>query len=315
MKKFLLLFLFPAIVFGQDAFSKKPAEKESTLSTDVTINEDVKGTLLMPENQANKTLVILLTGSGPNDRDGNSMMTKNDSHKQLAQALQKEGIATYRYDKRTATRLKERRSVDDIKFQDFVTDASSVINHFVDDKRFDKIYMAGHSQGSLVAMLALNDEVDGFISIAGPGETIDKSIIQQVGAQSPGLDKQVETVFNKMKAQDSLVTDYPAYLNSIFNPSLQPFMKEWMSHDPALVISKLELPVLIVNGDQDTQIDIKQAKLLHTAAPQADYYIIKDMNHVLKKVGSDPLENAKSYSDPNFPLHEELVQRIVDFVK
>jgi pimeloyl-ACP methyl ester carboxylesterase len=316
MRYLILLICLPLLATAQNTFSKSGGQPENkTGSQVVDINENVKGTLLIPDINNQVPLVILLTGSGPNDRDGNSSMTKNDSHKQLANALNQSDIATYRYDKRTVTWIKQRKDAGSIRLTDFVTDAQSIIEHFKDDDRFSKIFLAGHSQGSLVAMLAASPEVDGFISIAGAADPIDQIIVQQVGAQAPGLDKQVSELFEKMKNQDSLVKDVPPYLMSIFNPGVQPFMKEWIQYDPKEILATMEMPTLIINGDQDTQVDTVQADKLASALPDAQVVIIKGMNHVLKEVNEDPLEAAKSYVDPNFPLHPELVAVISDFVK
>ena len=316
MNKFLLFLLVPVFSFAQNTFEMKAKKAPATLGTTIDINEFIKGTLLtVSETDAQVPLVILFTGSGPNDRNGNSMMTRNDSHKQLALALQEQKIATYRYDKRSFTFVSERKTSNDISFDDFVTDAKTVVAHFADDKRFSKIILAGHSQGSLVAMLAMDNNIDGFISIAGPADAIDETIVQQVAMQAPGLDKELEQVFTQMKSQDSLVSKINPYLLSIVGPQIQPFMKSWMKYDPKVIITDLDIPVLIVNGTRDRQVDVTQARKLHEASPVSKLVIIEGMDHVFKKVGDDDVEAAKSYQDPSFPLHPKLVSSIVEFVK
>ena len=314
MKRFILfLVLAPSIALGQDTFSKGKAPS-TTDPTELNINSNVQGTLLLPDGKEKIPLVILLTGSGPNDRNGNSTMTRNDSHKQLAQALLANGLATYRYDKRSYTQIKKRKIDPNTSFDDFVIDAKAVIAYFENDKRFSEIILAGHSQGSLVAMLAMNESVDGFISLAGPAETIDKTIVRQIAAQAPGLDKEAEAIFTKMKSQKELVTDVPPYLMTIAGKEIQPFMKSWMVHDPITEIKKITIPVLIINGTRDRQVDVKDAHMLHDAKPDAQLFIINDMDHLFKLVGPDEVVAAKSYNDPSFPLHESLVPAIVKFV-
>ncbi len=312
---FLVLSLIPAISFGQNTFAKGTNPTDKKDPTELNINNNVYGTLLIPENETQVPLVILFTGSGPNDRNGNSTMTRNDSHKQLAQALFQNKIATYRYDKRTFTQIKKGKPDPNTSFDDFVKDAEAVINHFTADKRFSKIILAGHSQGSLVAMLAMKEKIAGFISLAGPAETIDKTIVRQIAGQAPGLDKQAQEIFYKMKAQDGLVNDVPVYLLSILGPSIQPFMKSWMIYDPITEIKKLSIPVLLINGTRDRQVDVADAKMLQEAKPDAQLLIIKDMGHLFKKVPADDVIAAKSYNDPSFPLHEELVPAMVTFIQ
>lgn len=318
MNKFfllLLLLLLPLFSIAQDAFKMEAKKPQSHLGTTVNINEFVKGSLLLPEVSEKAPLVILLTGSGPNDRNGNSMMTRNDSHKQLAIALQENGIATYRYDKRSFTLVSERKPTDDISFNDFVTDAKSVIAHFENDDRFSNIILVGHSQGSLIAMLAMSDAIDGFVSIAGPADPIDQSIIEQVAAQAPGLDKELQKIFTQMKSQDSVVTDINPYLMSIVAPQIQPFMKSWMAYNPQEIIKGINVPVLLINGTRDRQVNQSQAQKLHEALPESELIIITGMDHLFKKVGDDDIEAAKSYTDPSFPLHPQLLNSIVTFVK
>ncbi|SCX87009.1 hypothetical protein SAMN05192588_0015 [Nonlabens sp. Hel1_33_55] len=314
MKKFLLLFLVPCFVMAQDAFKMEKRDAEVNPTT-LDLNEFIKGTLLIPETTEPVPLVLLFTGSGPNDRNGNSMMTRNDSHKQLANVLLENNIASYRYDKRSFTLVKERKPTDDISFDDFVTDAQTVVANFTDDQRFSKIILAGHSQGSLVAMLAIDENVDGFVSIAGPADPIDEIIVQQIAAQAPGLDKEAAAVFAQMKTQDSVVTKVNPYLTSIVGPGIQPFMKSWMVYNPKVLISDLNIPVLIINGNRDRQVDPSQAKILHEALPASQLFIIEGMDHIFKKVGDDDIEAAKSYTDPSFPLHPEFVSTLINFVK
>jgi len=242
-------------------------------------------------------------------------MTKNDGHKQLAQALLKEGIATYRYDKRVVTQIKKRNVDPNMSFEDFLKDARDVVAYFETDNRFSKLYIAGHSQGSLVGMLAVNKNINGFISLAGPGEIIDKVIVSQIAKQSPGLDTIAQATFNKMRNQEEIVEDVNPYLIQFQGPQVQPFMKSWMVYDPAIEIAKLKIPILVINGDRDSQIAIEQANILHKAAPTSQLEIIEGLNHVLKKVGKDDIEAAKSYTDVNFPIHPILIEKMVAFMK
>ncbi|KQC34403.1 hypothetical protein AAU57_14435 [Nonlabens sp. YIK11] len=314
MNKLILLLLFPFFALAQNAF-KMDKQETTTDPSVVDINEFIKGTLWTPEGADQVPLVILFTGSGPNDRNGNSMMTRNDSHKQLAKVLLENGIATYRYDKRSFTLVKERKPTDDISFDDFVTDAQTVVTHFANDERFSKIILAGHSQGSLIALLSIDKNVDGFISLAGAADPIDQIIVQQIAAQAPGLDKEAAAVFAQMKTQDSVVTKVNPYLMSVVGPGIQPFMKSWMAYHPTELIKDLTVPTLILNGTRDRQVSIDQAEKLHNALPNSKLVIIEGMDHLFKKVGDDDIEAAKSYTDPSFPLHPELVEEILAFVK
>lgn len=310
----IVVLIISTNVSAQNTFSKE-SQSQRADPNELNINDNVKGTLWIPENIVKPPLVIMLTGSGPNDRNGNSMGTNNDSHKQLAKALLGKGIATYRYDKRTFTQIKNRKVDNDARFDDFVVDLKAVMTHFKDDNRFSKIILAGHSQGSLVAMLAIDDSIDGFISLAGPADTIDQTIVEQIKAQSPGLDLIASGIFEKMKSQDGLVEDVPNYLNSILGTSIQPFMKSWMQYNPTDEIKKIKVPILIVNGTKDRQVSLSDADKLKQAKPNATLITIDHMDHLFKQVGDDEIVAAKSYIDPTIPLHPELILVLEKFIK
>ena len=88
-----------------------------------------------------------------------------------------------------------------------------------------------------------------------------------------------------------------------------------MQYDPKAEISKLAIPVMIINGDKDLQVQISEAELLRNAKPDAEYVIIPKMNHIFKEIEGDDLENSKSYNEYNRPVIPELIERIAAFVK
>src|SRR5690606_10983187 len=201
-----------------------------------------------------------------------------------------------RYDKRIVKQIKMNSVDPNIKFDDFVSDAMDVVQYFKSKQKFKNIYIIGHSQGSLIGMLASQQDVNGFISIAGAGQSIDAVIIEQVEKTAPMFTEDTKRVFDLLRSGKT-TTDYPQALTSIFDSSLQEFMMSWMKYDPAVVIKKLDLPVLIVNGTKDLQVSIAEAQLLHEASKTSELVVIDKMNHVLFIIHGDAQENAKSYND------------------
>ena len=316
MKKLLFVLLFlPLATIAQDAFSKKNAQKTTEDLTEVNINKDIQGTLLTPDSFDAVPLIIIIGDSGAIDRNGNERRTKSNAYLQLADSLLTRGIATYRYDKRILTQMKNRKPSDKTLFSDFIIDAKESVYFFKNDRRFSKIYLAGHGQGSLVAMLAVNKDVDGFISINGAGQSIDDVIVQQIAQQQPGLDKVAAETFKRVKKSEKPVVDIERDLYVIIGPQVQPFMKSWMRYNPSIELKNIQVPVLIVNGTKNRQVDATEAQLLKEAAPTATFEIIENMNHVLKTVGNDEIEASKSYINPNFPLNQRLLELITAFVK
>ena len=281
-------------------------------SEEIKVNTNVEGTLLLPNTQEEKSipLVILIAGSGPTDRDGNQSFMKNDALKKIAEALSQKGIATFRYDKRIVKQIRNQNIDKNISFDDFVIDARSVIGFF--KSKFETIIVAGHSQGSLVGLLALDAGASGFISLAGAGKPIDEILEEQIVKTAAVFSKSTERVLNVLRSGETTL-EYPPELASIFNLELQAFLISWMQHNPAKIIANTPLPILIINGDKDLQVDVKEAQLLNSAAQNSKLIIIEHMNHVLVKIDGDDLENAKSYNNPNLKINEELINAIQEF--
>lgn len=290
------------------------AQNNSYTSDDIKINKFVEGTLLSPSSEENVPLVILIQGSGPTDRNGNQSFMKNDSFKKLAAALAENNIASFRFDKRILHMQELGLLEENIRFNDFITDAASVIEHFKKSNVYKKIIVLGHSQGSLVGMVAAKERADAFISIAGAAEPIDSLIIDQVGGQMPGLKQNVQESFKEMRETGSS-TNYNPILEMIFRPSVQPFILSWMKYDPRVEITNLDIPVLLINGTNDLQIKPEEAEKLHAAQPSSKLVILEKMNHVFREIKGDALENSKSYNAPGLPLHSELTPVIVEFIK
>ena len=287
--------------------------QDNFIANDLRINQYVEGTLLAPR-QETVPLAIIINGSGPIDRNGNEMMTKNNSAKKLAEALAKKGIATFRYDKRTLKAQQLNIDEKDMRFDDFIDDAKAVIKRFSELPNYSSLYIIGHSQGSLVGMIAAQEKADGFISIAGAGQTIDSLIVEQIGRQMPGLEESARTAFNELRANGK-VKDYNQGLASLFKKSVQPFMFSWMKYDPQQEIKKLEMPVLIINGDNDLQVNTNEAEKLKAAKPEAELVIIENMNHIYRIIDkNDDIANQKSYNEPQRPISNEMVEQISNFI-
>ncbi len=306
IKWFLIFILFFRIGIAQE---------KSFISEDISINSIIDGTLLIPKTTKKTPLAIIIQGSGPIDRNGNQTNLTNNSLKYLAEGLYEKDIATFRYDKRLVKQIAEGNfNENDVLFDDFIEDAKAVFNHFKNDDRFSKIIIIGHSQGSLVGMIVAQDGVDMYISIAGAGREIDDVIIYQLEKQAPELKDNARQAFDDLRV-NGVTQNYSPGLSSIFRPSLQSFMFSWMQYNPQTEIAKLKIPVLIINGDNDIQVQISEAEKLKEAKPDAQYKIIKNMNHIFKKIKGDDLVNSKSYNEYNRPVMPELIEIISGFIQ
>jgi len=277
----------------------------------ISISENINGTIVKPANESKSNLIILIGGSGPTDRNGNQSFARCDVLKKLAHYFSDYGISSFRYDKRIVTQIRNGNIDKNIMFDDFVNDAKSVINFF--KKKYKNIVLVGHSQGSLVGLLSINSDVSGFISLAGVGQPIDKVLEYQISKSAPSLLKETKETLKIMK-NGNTTENYPISLSSIFNIDIQPFMINWMKYNPSDIISKISIPSLIINGDKDLQVNIEEAELLYRSAKNSELLIVKNMNHVLVEIEGDDLDNAKSYNNPKLGLSKIALNKIIDFI-
>lgn len=273
----------------------------------------IPGTLTYPETKNKVPLVIFIHGSGNPDRDGNQEGTPMQSSyiKALADSLNNLKIAFYRYDKRSA-RSENFDKLEDVTVLDFVADAKVAIAHFKNDPRFSGIHLIGHSQGSLIAMLAVNEDITSLISMAGAGQTIDKIMVQQIYAQNPEFGKLVEEHFQELMTKGSIATVDPN-LVTMFPPQIQNFYKTWASIDPQKEIKKLQIPILILNGDKDIQVAITNAQNLKVAQPEATLMIIPNMNHIMKEEDAE-VQGHEGYLNPKYPISPKMIAAVLQFI-
>lgn len=291
------------------------AQDRKFTTEEVSVNSLLNGTLYQPENLSKKTkLVIIIAGSGIPDRDGNMPNMATNSYKYLAESLAKNGNAVYAFDKRTIAQIKAGNiKEEDGTFEDFITDVKDIITYFKAKKQYSKIVLAGHSEGSLVGMIAAKDNADAYISLAGMGRPFDEILVEQIGKQAPFLKEETRKNFDMLKKGESFELKTPA-LSAIFRKSVQPYLISILKYNPVTEIQKLHMPILIINGTKDIQVPDSDAKLLHEANPKSELVIIENMNHILKEIKGDSSENQESYNKPELPIMPELSQKMNSFL-
>jgi alpha/beta superfamily hydrolase len=288
-------------------------QEKTYTEEDLSISKWIDGTLLSPNTTENPSLAIIIAGSGPTNRNGNQNFLQNNSLKKLAEGLTNRGVATFRYDKRIVKQIRKGNVDKNMMFDDFVSDASDVIDFFKAKETYSKIYIIGHSQGSLVGMLSAKDKADGFISLAGAGQNIGDVLVEQATRMDPKLGEETQPVVEQLK-QGKTVTNYPSALASVFSADIQPFMINWMKYSPTEIIKVLEIPILLINGTKDLQVSESEAKLLKEANKKATLILIENMNHVLFEIKGGDLENSKSYNESSRPISPKLISSIIDFI-
>jgi pimeloyl-ACP methyl ester carboxylesterase len=274
------------------------------------------GSLLLPQSKQPVPVVLIISGSGPTDRDGNNPDGRNDYLRRLALLLAANDIASVRYDKRgVASGLPLAPDERSLNVESYVADAVAWGQKLRKDPRFGKLIILGHSEGALVASLAAPQAgAQAMISLAGSGRPIDGVLREQLQARIPApLLPRSEQLITSLKA-GHLDTDVPEPLNVVFRPSVQPYLISLFRQDPAKAYAALNMPVLIVQGRNDIQVGVKDAEALKAAQPKAELALIDGMNHVLRIVPMDMKAQVASYHNPNLPLADALGKRVVGFI-
>ncbi|MDY0254378.1 MAG: alpha/beta hydrolase [Tenuifilaceae bacterium] len=276
--------------------------------------DTLRGTLLLPDGKEKPAVVLIIAGSGPTDRNGNQFGMTNNSLKFLAEELATNGIASLRYDKRGVGFSRSNQPESELIFDDFINDAAIWLTMLKESGNYSKICVAGHSEGSLIGMVAAqNVGVDGFISIAGSGKRIDKILLEQLSQIPEPMLNDAKIIIDSLATGQQVKRINPMLL-SLFRPSVQPYLTSWMRLDPTVELGKLTIPILIAQGTTDIQVSTENAELLAKANPLAQLVVVEGMNHVLKMVEMEREKNMAAYINPDLPISEELISAIVEFV-
>ncbi len=282
-----------------------------------TGNGELFGSLLLPKSDTPVPVVLIISGSGPTDRDGNNPEGgRNDSLKRLAWVLAKHNIASVRYDKRgVAASLAATPDERNLSVEAYVADAVAWSHKLAADPRLGPLILLGHSEGALIASLAAPQaNAAAVISLSGSARPIDQVLRQQLSNRlPPPLMLRSNELLDSLKA-GRLDDNVPAQLQVIFRPSVQPYLISLFRQDPARAFAALKMPALIIQGSNDIQVSVDDARQLKAVKPDAELALIEGMNHVMRIVPNDVKRQLASYKDPNLPLAAELGSRILRFI-
>lgn len=285
---------------------------------------NIAATLATPDTEC-PTAVVIVAGSGPTDRNGNSGFNLNTyTYKFLSDELVRRGYAVLRYDKRgVGQSVMAPEGYADVVFGDFVDDAARCVE-FLHDEGFRRVVVAGHSEGGRIALeLAAreNSGVDGLILLATAGYGIDTILMRQLSAQlmpaNIGLMLCATDIINKLKGGERVAEEnIPKELISLFHPNVQSFLISEMQDDPCKVAGRCDCPMLIISGGRDIQVSVDNGEALARAVPHARHIVFERMSHVLKDSASqERMEQlVEVYTNPSLPLSEGLADAIDEFL-
>jgi len=261
---------------------QNPVKPYPYLSDDVTYpnkpaGNTLAGTITIPPGKGPFPAVLLITGSGPNDRD--ETLLEHKPFLVLSDYLTRKGIVVLRTDKRGVG-----KSTGDLAkaiSADFASDAEAGVAYLRTRSEVDphKIGLIGHSEGGMIApMAAVADPAVAFIvMMAGSGVPGDQIIVEQgrLIEMASGLSKEdADKSAEKERETLALVETEkdPAALDRLLNVKLgaegspesaipgqikaltSPWFRFFLTYDPATALRKLKIPVLAINGSLDLQV-------------------------------------------------------------
>lgn len=256
------------------------------------------GTLTRPKEGSDFPVVVFVHGSGPSDRD--ESIFENKPFRDIAWALAEQGIASYRYDKRSylyGKQIQEDKTVTvyDESINDAVAAAGMVGK--LEGINPDKIYILGHSLGGYVIPRIAEKfkAAAGFIIMAGPAEHITKYIVQQYEylAQEDGsVTAEEQQTIDSVRKQIALLKQ-PQELSEN-GKVLGAYKDYWIDldgYDAVKTAKKIKAPVLVLQGERDYQVNMDQFRLWKKAFGKKDNWIFQSyplLNHFMMPGEGDP---------------------------
>lgn len=306
--------LFAGSVSAQKAFSETFLDAPGPSGL-------LKGTLLSPRSKP-AAVVLIVPGSGPTDRDGNSPMgVKASTYRLLAEGLASQGVATLRIDKRgmfaSAAATKDANAV---TVADYVDDLRAWVDVLRHETDAPCVWILGHSEGGLVALASANEVQGecGIVLVATPGRPLGEVLRAQLKsnpANEPILGQALPVIDALEHGRRADIKNMHPALQGLFHPAVQGFLISAFSYDPIRLIASAAKPVLVIQGQSDLQVSEQDGRLLSQANPKANLVLLPHVNHVLKTVATDdPRANMATYADPSLPLASSVVDAIAEFL-
>ncbi|WP_254603094.1 alpha/beta hydrolase [Sphingomonas bacterium] len=282
-------------------------------------NGPLAGTLL--GEGTGRPVVIIVPGSGPTDRDGNNALGITAApYRLLAEALAAKGVASVRIDKRGMFGSKAAiPDANHVTMADYAADVHAWAKVIRARTGAPCVWVLGHSEGGLVALVAGQDATDicGLILVSAAGRPLGVVLREQI-AVNPGAAPLLPTLDAAIAAAAAgrpVDPATPPPIARLFPPQLATYWQSTLGYDPATLIVAYHGPVLILQGTRDIQVSVADAKRLAAADPRAHLVLVEGANHVLKHVGSDDrAANVATYSDSSLPIADGFVAPIVALV-
>lgn len=247
----------------------------------------IPATLLLPGQKKDKLpLVVLVSGSGANDRD--ETMGPNKPFLDLAQGLAAHGIATLRYDKRTFA-FPEKLDVHHFTVQEeVIDDAVAALQYARGLPQVDagNVFLLGHSQGAELAPFILEQasQAGGAILMAAPGRPLDLVLFEQIEFQGQvhGQQKEAAARVEQLKARFAAIRDGTLPDSEMVFGAPAFYYRDLFKRDQMAALHNTKVPLLVLQGGRDVQVLSKDYDLVTAAVPQAllEKHFFPELNHL-----------------------------------
>ena len=284
-------------------------------------DQALHGSLVLPEGEEQRDAVLIWSGSGPTNRDGNSQHgLNNNGLKILSQSLGAAGFVSLRTDKRgIGDSTPAVTNEADLRLETYVDDAVCWAQYLANLSNVRRVFLLGHSEGGLVATLAAQAfPAAGLILLAAVGFPAADILRRQLAAPSIFLPRaqldEIHAIMASLEAGE-IVPTISAELDAQFRCSVQPYLISWFKYDPAEELAKISVPILVIQGTNDLQVSVEDADRLAAARDGITAIKISQMNHVLKEAPDDHEGNFATYTMPMLPLAPELMPEVTKFLQ
>ena len=264
-------------------------------------------------------IALIVPGSGPTNLNGNSGAgLRTNAYKHLAHQLAVKGISTVRIDKRGLYSSAAAGDPNAVTLEIYTEDYRNWIDTIKGETGAKCVYLIGHSEGGLMVSSAAFGRTDvcGLILVSAVGRPMGEVLREQLKSNPANLPilKQAFRAIDKLEAGQHVDTKkLHRALMPLFRDNVQDYLISIFAVDPAKIAVKAKQKTLIVQGKNDLQVSVKDAELLH-AATKGKLVLLDKVNHVLKVSPKGRRGNLKTYSKPDLPVADGVINAIAEFM-